>query len=163
MNCRLPAFALFTVLATGAAQAQPAGLQLMYLTDDNRQVLGDKPAECRVELIKLPEGKPVGLISERGQALLNIGDVLGFYPVQSRSALQVKFGGVVGLPTGEVKVEAQLTKNGAEDLCKPIGCRSIPARMVLDITAADGKLRAIDSNVLVQDPCGRDEKKRLMN
>lgn len=118
---------------------------------------------CLVQVIKLPENKPVALISNTNVARVKVGNTVSEQYVHFRNPKEVKFGGLTLSPGGDFVVEAALVKNGEEGLCQPVGCRSIPARMVMDVSAKGGKTRVLDSDVLVQDACGRETTKRLMN
>ncbi len=151
------------VLALGAGAVAAAELNAQFISDSERASFAGRGTACTVDIVKLPEQKTVAVISDNKAALVKLGRTTSEHYVYFRNAKEVKFGGLSIAPGGDFVVEAQLTKNGDEGLCEPVGCRSIPARMVLDVSSREGKNRAIDSNVLIQDKCGRIDARRLLN
>lgn len=134
-----------------------------FFDDAEKARLTARNPGCQVAVIKLPENKPVALISNTNVARVKVGNTVSEQYVHFRNSKEVKFGGLTLSPGGDFVVEAALVKSGEEGLCQPIGCRSIPAKMVMDVSAKGGKSRILDSDVLVQDACGRETTKRLMN
>lgn len=134
-----------------------------FFDDADKSKQASRYPGCQVQVIKLPENKPVALISNTNVARVKVGNTVSEQYVHFRNPKEVKFGGLTLSPGGDFVVEAALVKNGEEGLCQPVGCRSIPARMTMDVSAKGGKTRVLDSDVLVQDACGRETSKRLMN
>ncbi len=137
---------------------------LGFFSDAEKSRQAARYPGCQVAIVKLPENKPVALISNTNVARVKVANVASEQYVHYRNAKEVKFGGLTLSPNGDYVVEAALVKTGDEGLCQPIGCRSIPAKMTVDVSSAKGgKSRVLDSDVLVQDACGRETSKRLMN
>jgi hypothetical protein len=165
MNFRTHSVAVIALaFATAfAAQAQALDLGLQFISDTEKANFNAKSSGCSVDIVKLPEQKLVAVVTDSKSAMVKIGKNTTEQFVYFRNTKEVKFGGLTVAPGGDFVVEASLVKNGDESLCEPIGCRAIPARMLLDVSSREGKNRVIDSNVLVQDKCGRLEAKRLLN
>ncbi len=162
MNKHTPRLALtlpLALLTTTLWAQSSAG----FFDDAEKARLAARSPGCQVEILKLPENKPVALVSNTNIARVKVGSTVSEQYVHFRNSKEVKFGGLTLAPGGDFVVEAALVKNGEEGLCQPIGCRSIPAKMTMDISAKGGKTRILDSDVLVQDACGRETTKRLMN
>jgi len=156
------AFPLFAIATAVAAQGSELGLQ--FVSDSERSTFFSRSGGgCLVDIVKLPEQRTVAVVTDARTALLKIGKTTSEHFVYFRNTKEVKFGGLTIAPSGDFVVEASLVKNGEEGLCEPIGCRSIPARMLLDVASREGKNRVIDSNVLIQDKCGRIDARRLLN
>ncbi len=163
MNVRTLFFALPLFAVATAVSAQASDLGLQFVSDSERSAFFSRSGGCLVDIVKLPEQRTVAVITDARTALLKIGKTTSEHFVYFRNTKEVKFGGLTIAPSGDFVVEAALVKNGEEGLCEPIGCRSIPARMVLDVASREGKNRVIDSNVLIQDKCGRVDARRLLN
>lgn len=152
-----------TLALSGMTTALWAQATAGFFDDAEKARLTARNPGCQVQVIKLPENKPVALISNTNVARVKIGNTVSEQYVHFRNNKEVKFGGLTLATGGDFVVEAALVKNGDEGLCQPIGCRSIPAKMTIDVSAKGGKTRVLDSDVLVQDACGRETNKRLMN
>lgn len=155
------AVTLFTIALSASAQASDLGLQ--FFSDSEKSSFLARSGGCVVDIVKLPEQRTVAVIADARTAMVKLGKTTSEQFVYFRNTKEVKFGGLTITPAGDFVVEAALVKNGDEGLCEPIGCRSIPARMLLDVASREGKNRVIDSNVLIQDKCGRIDTKRLLN
>ncbi|MES2423279.1 MAG: hypothetical protein V4562_02540 [Pseudomonadota bacterium] len=165
MNFRTHSIAVVALaLATAfAAQAQAPDLSLQFISDADKAKFNARSAGCSVDIVKLPEQKIVAVVIDSKSAMVKLGKATTEQFVYFRNTKEVKFGGLTIASGGDFVVEASLVKNGEEALCEPIGCRAIPARMLLDVSSREGKNRVIDSNVVIQDKCGRLEAKRLLN
>lgn len=156
----MAAFGLL-VLGHAAAQTSPE-LTLQFLSDSEKASFSARLG-CVAEIVKLPENKTVAMVGDNKAALVKVGKASSEHYVYFRNAKEAKFGGLTPSASGDYVVEASLQKNGDEALCEPVGCRAIPARMLLDVSSREGKNRLVDSNVTILDKCGRNDAKRLLN